>query len=130
MLYTLVSISFYWASANIGMFVMAGADFVIFIAFMVVSISIGRPVASLNCYYPFQNFGGDVLTNIQDNIGKPGSTIALQSWTGMSKSNCFETKAIWGFSIALTILYFTTSALLPTLHYKNKKAGGFVKTVE
>lgn len=130
MLYTLLSISFYWASANIGMFVMAAVDFLIFIAFMVVSLAVGRPVASLNCYYPWANFGGDVLKNIQDNIGKPGSTIALQSWTGMSRSNCFETKAIWGFCIALTVLYFTTAALLPTLHFKNKKAGGFVKTVE
>lgn len=130
MLYTILSISFYWASANIGMYVMAVADFLIFIAFTVVSVSVGRPVASLNCYSPFATFGGDVLENIRDNIGKAGSTIALQSWTGMSKSNCFETKAIWGFCIALTILYFTTAALLPTLHFKNKKAGGFVKTVE
>jgi len=129
-LYTLVSISFYWASANIGMFVMAAFDFLIFIAFTVVSVSIGKPIAPLNCYYPFQSFGGDVLQNIQDNINKSGSMLSLQAWSGMTKSNCFETKAIWGFCIALTILYFTTAALLPTLHYKNKKSGGFVKTVE
>jgi len=129
-LYTLVSISFYWASANIGLFVMAGVDFLIFIAFTVVSVSIGRPIASLNCYYPFQSFAGDILQDLQDNIGKPGSTLSLQAWSGMTKSNCFETKAIWGFCIALTILYVTTAALLPTLHFKNKKAGGWAKTVE
>jgi len=129
-LYTLLSISFYWASANMGLFVMAAIDFLIFIAFVVVSVTVGRPVANLNCYYPFQNVGGDVLKNLQDNIAKEGSTIALQAWTGMNKNNCFETKALWGFSISLTILYFTTALLLPTLHFKNKKAGGFVKTVE
>jgi len=126
-LYTLVSISFYWASAQMGLFVMAVADFFIFIAFVIVSVSVGRPVSNLNCYYRFQNLSGDVLTNLQDNWNKKGSTLNLQYWSGMNKSNCFETKAIWGFCIALTILYATTAILLPTLHFKQKKAGGFAK---
>jgi hypothetical protein len=97
----LVSISFFWAIAEIGLFVMAGFDFLILIAFIVVSVCIGRPIASLNCYHPAQNFG-DVLTELQANWNKAGSTLNLTAWSGLNKSNCFETKAIWGFCIALT----------------------------
>jgi hypothetical protein len=101
-LYTLVSISFYWASAHLGLFVMAAFDFLIFIAFVVVSVSIGRPVSYLNCYHRFQNLNGDVLKDLQANWNEAGSTLNLGFWSGMNKSNCFETKAIWGFCIALT----------------------------
>ncbi|KAF2418932.1 hypothetical protein EJ08DRAFT_599196 [Tothia fuscella] len=128
-LYTLVSISFYWAQAELGLFVMAAFDALIFVAFVVVSVSIGRPVSYLNCYYRFENLEGSVLDGLKANWAKKGSTINLAYWSGMNKSNCFETKAIWGFCIALTILYATTAILLPTLHFKAKKAGGFVKTI-
>ena len=101
-LYTLVSISFFWAQAQIGLFVMAAADFFIFIAFIVVSVSVGKPVASLNCYWRFENLGGDVLSNLMENLNQKGSTLNLLAWSGMNRSNCFETKAIWGFCIALT----------------------------
>jgi len=109
---------------------MAVFDFLIFIAFVVVSVSIGRPVSYLNCYHRFDNLSGDVLKGLQENWNDQGSTINLSFWSGMNKSNCFETKAIWGFCIALTVLYATTAMLLPTLHFKAKKAGGFIKTVE
>jgi len=100
-LYTLVSVSFFWAQAQIGMFVMGGLDFLLTIAFIVVSVTVGKPVASLNCYWRFEN-AGDVLSGLQANWNKKGSTVDLEFWSGMNKSNCFETKAIWGFCIALT----------------------------
>lgn len=127
-LYTMVSISFFWAQAHMGMFVMAGMDLLITLAFMTVSITVGKPVASLNCYWRFENMDGDVLNGLVDMWNKKGSTVNLAYWSGMNKSNCFETKAIWGFCIALTILYSVTAILLPTLHMKNKKNGGFVKS--
>ena len=102
--------------------------FLIFIAFIVVSVTVGKPVASLNCYWRFENMDGDLLNGLQENWNKKGSTVNLQFWSGMNKSNCFETKAIWGFCIALTILYSVTAVLLPTLKIKNQRRGGFVKT--
>jgi len=128
-LYTAVSIAFFWAEANLGLWVMTGADFLILIAWIVVSVSIGKPVSYLNCYHLPYTKNGDILYALMANLGKPGSVLTLENWSGMNKSNCFQTKAIWGFSIALAILYATSSILLPTLHYKKKKAGGYVKTV-
>jgi len=122
-LYTIVSVAFYWAVANLGLFVMAGLDFFILIAFIVVSVEIGKPVSYMNCYYPLEVPGqngttGLILPDVISELGKTG----LEGWVHLSKSNCFETKAIWGFSIALAVLFATSAVLLPTLHYKNKKA--------
>ena len=107
---------------------MAGFDFLILIAFIVVSVSVGKPVSYMNCYYPLevpgQNGGtGQILPDVMSQLNKSG----LQAWVHLSKANCFETKAIWGFGISLAILYATSALLLPTLHYKNKKAMGGYK---
>jgi len=101
-LYTLVSIAFYWAVANIGLFVMAGFDFLILIAFIVVSVSVGRPVSYMNCYLPLvvpdqSDNTGQILTEVMSKLDQSG----LRYWAHLNKSNCFETKAIWGFGIAL-----------------------------
>jgi hypothetical protein len=81
---------------------MAGFDFLILIAFIVVSVSVGRPVSYMNCYHPLVLPGqngttGQILTEVMSRLDQSG----LQYWAHLSKSNCFETKAIWGFGIAL-----------------------------
>jgi hypothetical protein len=130
-LYTLISVAFFWSNANMGLYIMAGIDFLILIAFIVVSVAVGKPVSYMNCYYPLevpgQNGGtGQILTDVMSELGKSG----LEAWVHLSKSNCFETKAIWGFSIALAILFATSALLLPTLRYKNNKVlGGYKATV-
>ncbi|KAF2669455.1 hypothetical protein BT63DRAFT_413881 [Microthyrium microscopicum] len=126
-LYTLVSVAFYWAIANMGLYIMAGLDFFILLAWIVVSVTVGKPLSYVNCYFPGRTTDGQVLEDLFSNLNKPGSLLPLEAWTGMNKSNCFETKAIWGFSIALTILFATSAVLLPTLRYKHGKMGGYLK---
>jgi len=130
-LYTIVSVSFYWSIANIGLFVMAGFDALILLAWIVISVTIGKPVSYLNCYFPggAASSDGHVLVDLLSNFNHMGATLSLENWSGLNKVNCFETKAIWGFSIALAILFATSAVLLPTLHFKNKKVGGYAKTV-
>jgi Membrane-associating domain len=129
-LYTLVSIAFYWSIANLGLYVMGGVDALLCIAWIVVSTSVGKPVSYMNCYHPLYATDGIdpatgmILPEILANLNKGG----LKVWSGLSKSNCFETKAIWGFSIALAVLYATSAILLPTLRYKHMKVGGYAKT--
>jgi len=81
---------------------MAGFDFLILIAFIVVSVSVGRPVSYMNCYYPLEMPGqnattGQIISDVMSKLDQSG----LRYWAHLSKSNCFETKAIWGFGIAL-----------------------------
>jgi hypothetical protein len=100
-LYTLVTVPFYMSHANLGLWVMAGLDFLMLIAWIVVAVVVGRPVSYLNCYNPGASGGGHILADLLSNLNQDGSVLTLANWAGLDKSNCFETKAIWGFSIAL-----------------------------
>jgi hypothetical protein len=100
-LYTLVSIAFYWSVANLGLWIMAGVDSLILIAWIVISVVVGKPVSYLNCYHPGSTASGNVLVSLLQNANQNGAMLSLQNWSGLNKSNCFETKTIWGFSIIL-----------------------------
>jgi hypothetical protein len=100
-LYTIVSVAFYWSIANMGLFIMAGVDSLIMIAWIVISVVTGKPVSYLNCYHPGETTNGHILVDILQNLNQDGSVLSLENWSGLNKSNCFETKTIWGFSIIL-----------------------------
>ncbi|KAF1955103.1 hypothetical protein CC80DRAFT_112492 [Byssothecium circinans] len=136
-LYIIVSIAFYWAGANLGLLVMAGVDSLLLIAFIVVAVTVGKPISYLNCYvigkasaevdaaYSF------AFTNsVKNNLNTMGDLLSLSHWAGVTRSNCFQAKAVWGLGIALCILFTTSSTLLPALFYKNKKANAPPKSAE
>ncbi|KAF2638825.1 hypothetical protein P280DRAFT_454954 [Massarina eburnea CBS 473.64] len=136
-LYILISIAFYWSGANLGLLVMSGVDGLLLIAFIVVAVTVGKPISFLNCYvigkastevdaaYAF------AFTNsVKTNLNTMGDKLSLGHWAGVTKSNCFQAKAVWGLSIALCILFTTSSILLPALFYKNKKANSPGKAQE
>lgn len=128
-LYCAVSIAFFWSEAYLGLFVMAGIDFLLLIAFIVVAVCLGKPVSFLNCYRLSNASNSQTaasaytyVTSIASKLNVSGSQLSLASFAGATKANCFETKTIWGLSIALCILFSTSSFVLPTLFMKNKKA--------
>lgn len=125
---------------------MSGIDSLLLIAWIVCAVTLGKPVSFLNCYvigkaspsvdaesaYAF-------TMSVTQNLNTMGSYLQLGNWAGATKSNCFQTKTIWGLCIALwyvsfhsslckasanwsSILFTTSCVLLPTLWYKNKKA--------
>ncbi len=107
-LYCLVSVPFYWAVANVGLLVMAAVDSFLLIAFVVVAVVIGKPLSYLNCYFPRGSVSDDdaasaaaFIQSVTQSIGKEGSSLTWEYWAATTKGNCFESKAIWGFSIAL-----------------------------
>ncbi|KAF2119750.1 hypothetical protein BDV96DRAFT_352174 [Lophiotrema nucula] len=127
-LYILVSIAFYWSEANLGLLVMSGVDSLLLIAFIVVAVTVGKPVSFLNCYVigktskEVEASSAYAFTvSVANNINKMGDKLGLAAWAGTTKSNCFQVKAVWGLGIALCILFTTSCVLLPTLFYKNKK---------
>ncbi|KAI9654230.1 MAG: hypothetical protein M1821_006758 [Bathelium mastoideum] len=132
-LYCLVSIAFFYAHANLGLFVMTALDFLILIAFVVVSAVVGKPLSVLNCMAVDNASAAQSAasaTAMAQSISNTlpfGDKITLYYWAGNTRVNCYETKAIWGFSISLAVLFFTSSILLPTLWHKAKKAGGGFK---
>jgi hypothetical protein len=136
-LYIMVSIGYYWSFANLGLLVMAGIDSLLLIAFIVCAVTLGKPMSFLNCYVidkaSYEVDAASAYAFVQStrqNLNTMGSGLDLSHWAGATKSNCFQAKTIMGLSIALCILFTTSTVLLPTLWYKNKKATPAPKTVE
>ncbi|EKG12993.1 hypothetical protein MPH_09874 [Macrophomina phaseolina MS6] len=128
-LYCLVSIAFFWSEAYLGLLVMTAVDFLLLIAFIVVAVCLGKPISFLNCYVVQSTSESVTAANaytyynsVKANLNISGAGINLAAFAGATKANCFETKTIWGLSIALCILFTTSCVLLPTLFMKNKKA--------
>jgi hypothetical protein len=107
-LYCIISIAFYWAEAQLGLFVMAGVDGLLLIAFIVVAVSLGKPLSFLNCAV-VKKASSSVdaeaayafTMSVANNLNKAGNKLSLFSWVGTTKANCYEAKTIWGLSIAL-----------------------------
>ncbi|EMC99518.1 hypothetical protein BAUCODRAFT_339516 [Baudoinia panamericana UAMH 10762] len=129
--YCLISIPYFYARANLGLLIMTAADSALLLAFVVVSVVLGRPLSFLNCMVIANasaaanaKSASTFAQSIASNLGKSGSLLGLIDWAGSTRINCFETKAIWGLSIALCILFTCSTLILPTLWLKAKRAGG------
>lgn len=126
-LYTLITIPFFYADASTTLFLFTAVDFLLLIAFIVIAVVLGRPLSYLNCFIISDAAASHTASNafaftqsIQDNLGKDGSK--WLSWSGSTKASCFEAKSVWGLSIALCILFFSSSLVLPALFAKKKRA--------
>ncbi|EME46174.1 hypothetical protein DOTSEDRAFT_51725 [Dothistroma septosporum NZE10] len=135
-LYTLISIPFFLAPANLGLLIMTATDFALLLAFIIISVVLGRPLSYLNCMtVANQDAAGNAQSAVAftqalaSNLDKSGSTLGLRDWAGSTRVNCFETKAIWGLCISLSILFSCSCILLPTLWMKARRAGGGGKSV-
>ncbi|OAL57318.1 hypothetical protein IQ07DRAFT_32750 [Pyrenochaeta sp. DS3sAY3a] len=127
-LYIMVSVGYYWSYANLGLLVMTGVDSLLLIAFIVCAVTLGKPMSFLNCYVIGRSsqevdtqYAYAFVTAAAQNLNTSGAGLDLRHWAGVTRTNCFQAKAVWGMAIALCILFTTSCALLPTLWYKNKK---------
>ncbi|KAL5119405.1 hypothetical protein ACEQ8H_002674 [Pleosporales sp. CAS-2024a] len=127
-LYIMVSVGYYWSYANLGLLVMTSIDSLLLIAFIVCAVTLGKPVSFLNCYVIGQSskdvdaaYAYAFVTATAQNLNESGAGLGLSHWAGITRSNCFQAKAVWGMAIALCILFTVSCTLLPTLWYKNKK---------
>lgn len=87
---------------------MSAVDSLLLIAFIVVAVTMGKPISFLNCYVIGK---ADLATeaasayaftmSVAQNLNTIGSKLNLAHWAGTTKANCFQSKTIWGLSIAL-----------------------------
>ena len=95
------------SQANLGLFIMTGIDSLLLLAFIVVSVTLGKPLSLLNCS-SIAKVSDEVsaanaaswLSSLVENV-KSGGKWGLWVWAGATRGNCLETKAIWGVCIAL-----------------------------
>jgi hypothetical protein len=141
----MVSVGYYWSLANLGLLVMTGIDALLLIAFIVCAVTLGKPMSFLNCYVIGKSskevdaqYAYSFVTAAAQNLNTSGSALDLRHWAGVTRTNCFQAKTVWGMAIALwyahpqillsrsyltlsSILFTVSCALLPTLWYKSKK---------
>ena len=118
--------AFFWANANLGLVIMAVFDFLWLIAFIVIAVVLGKPLSYLQCSLVDDATASANAANafaftesIGNNIGQQGNYVG---WAGATKANCYESKAIWGMSIGLCILFACSVMVLPALWAKSKRA--------
>jgi len=126
-LYCAITSILYW-DCLLPFLVAAGMDGLLLIALIVVAVLIGKPLSYLNCA-ALSNSGGNTdafITSVGENVSK----INYFVWAGASKSTCFEVKAVWGFSIALCILFAFSSTTAALLWKRQRDESAPPKTVE
>ena len=91
-LYTLISIPFFYAQANLGLLIMTATDFALLLAFIIISVVLGKPLSYLNCII-IEN--KDAAGNAQSavaftqalasNLNTSGSKLGLRDWAGSTR---------------------------------------------
>jgi len=95
-------------------FIPAGGDALLLIALSVLTVKVGKPLSYLDCMALSNSNStgatGSFISSISTNLKKNNYWI----WAGANKTTCLEVKAVWGFSIALCVL-FSFSAIVAAL---------------
>jgi hypothetical protein len=107
-LYIMVSVGYYWSHANLGLLVMTGVDSLLLIAFIVCAVTLGKPMSFLNCYVIGKSssevdaqYAYAFVSATAQNLNSSGAGWDLRHWAGVTRTNCFQAKAVWGMAIAL-----------------------------
>lgn len=96
----------------------SGLDFAVLIALIVVAALVGQPLTYLDCA-GLPSSGG-VTAAFIDAVGANVSKSNYWVWSGVTRSACYEMKSMWGLSIALCILFFTTGVALICVWNRNR----------
>lgn len=87
---------------------MSAVDSLLLIAFIVVAVTVGKPISYLNCYVigkasssVDQAYSYAFTNSVKNNLNTMGDKLSYSHWAGVTKSNCFQAKTVWGLSIAM-----------------------------
>ncbi|KAB8304473.1 hypothetical protein EYC80_003866 [Monilinia laxa] len=97
-----------------------GFDSAALIALIIVSVKVGLPLSYLDC--PALANTGVTSAFVQSAVGNFSKiNVNYYFWVGASKTACYEMKAVWGFSIALCVLFFFSGIINLCIWKKNKE---------
>lgn len=126
-LYCAITFILYWDNL-LPFLIAAGMDGLLLIALIVVAVTIGKPLSYLNCS-KLSSSGGNTDAFITS-VGENASKVNYFVWAGASKSTCYEVKAVWGFSIALCILFAFSSVTAVCLWKRQRDENAPPKMIE
>lgn len=103
--------------------VATSADTVLLVAVIVVACVVGKPVSYLSCPdFPSDGNTANFVNSLFHNVYHSRSNTFM--WVDADKASCYEIKAIWGFSIALCVLFAFSAATSAFLWKRIKGAAG------
>lgn len=107
MVYIIITYILYW-DQMLPLLIATAADGLCFIASIVVACVVGKPVSYLTCEaFPKKGNTGNFVHSLFNNVKKVNSN--KFEWVDPSRKSCLEIKAIWGLSIATSILFFMSA---------------------
>lgn len=126
--YCLLSLPFFYAGANIGLFVLAVFDILCLLSFVIVSSVMGQTLAGLDCVTLVASDDATNTTSAvvlaQQFASEHNMAISfprLLTWASSTDMNCLWTKYIWATVMILAICFAGTSAILPALWFKSRR---------
>jgi hypothetical protein len=106
----------------------ATLDLALLIALIVVAVTIGKPLSQLQCELlpqpasPTATFVASITARIYETAAaKYYSYLALIT---TDQPHCFEIKAVWGLSIALSVLFSFSALICVGLWHRIRRANG------
>lgn len=107
---------------------MTAIDSLLLLAFIIVSVLLGRPLSFMNCAVINNANSAASATDaysfsesLATSFGTSGSQINFDNWAGNTQANCYEAKTVWGLCIALCVLFACSTLLLPSIWHKARK---------
>jgi membrane glycosyltransferase len=108
-------------------------DSTLLIALTVVTVLVGKPLSYLDCLALSNSDStgatGSFITSVSANLKKNNYWV----WAGANKTSCLEVKAVWGFSVALCVLFafsIIVAMLIWNQERQKKAAGEKIKDIE
>ncbi|KAI1743261.1 hypothetical protein F4680DRAFT_371508 [Xylaria scruposa] len=126
-LYVAISYILYY-DGMLPLLVAGGLDFALLVALIVVSVTIGQPLSTLQCELlpePVSSATTFITTitgrSYQNAAARYNSYLALIT---TDQPHCYEIKAVWGLGIALAVLFSFSALVCVGLWHRLRRANG------
>ncbi|KAI0097901.1 hypothetical protein GGR51DRAFT_454577 [Nemania sp. FL0031] len=133
-LYVAISYILYY-DGMLPLLVAGGLDLALFVAFIVVAVTVGKPLSALQCQLlPESVSAATVVVTSLTGRGYETAATRYQSYLALittDQPHCYEIKAVWGLGIALAVLFsFSTLVCVGLWHRIRRAAAAPAKDVE
>ncbi|KAI1128775.1 hypothetical protein F5Y10DRAFT_167978 [Nemania abortiva] len=126
-LYVAISYILYY-DGMLPLLIAGGLDLSFFVAFIVVAVTIGKPLSTLQCdLLPESVSAATIVVTSLTGRGYETAATRYQSYLALittDQPHCYEIKAVWGLGIALAVLFSFSMLVCVGLWHRIRRASG------
>ncbi|SMR43624.1 unnamed protein product [Zymoseptoria tritici ST99CH_3D1] len=123
-LYTLLTLPLFLSPASRSLLTMTVLDALLLLAFIALSVLLGRPLSFLSCYSISSSRSSTASAAAFAQALAADKPLDFGVWAEGSRATCWEVKIIWGLGIAESVLFAGSVVLLPVLWGKQRRGAG------